>query len=290
MEGLDMNKLLDILLYHEKDPLLFNSAFFLFYFSTFLLVYTLTFRFNAFRVYLLTVFSLYFFYKTCGWYVGFILVTAVFDYQIGKTIYHCHKMTLKKFWLVMSVIFNLGLLIYFKYTNFFIGILNDFAHQELNPLKLILPIGISFYTFENLSYTIDVYKGEFKPVNRFVDYLFFLSFFPKLMMGPIVRAADFIPQINKEPLVTDRQVGEGLYLITSGIVKKVIISDFINANYVIHVFDNPSVHTGIECLLAIYGYAMVIYCDFSGYSDMAIGMAKWMGFEININFLSPYQS
>ena len=290
MEGIDLNKLLDVLLFHEKDPLLFNSAFFLFFFGVFLLVYTITYRFNTLRVYLLTLFSLYFFYKTCGWYVGFILVTAVFDYHIGHTIYRCKKKPLKKFWLVLSVIVNLGLLVYFKYTNFFIGILNDFAHQELNPLKLILPIGISFYTFENLSYTVDVYNGEFKPVTRFIDYLFFLSFFPKLMMGPIVRAADFIPQINKEPFVTNKQVGEGLYLITAGIIKKVIISDFINANYVIHVFENPSVHTGIECLLAIYGYAMVIYCDFSGYSDMAIGMGKWMGFEININFLSPYQS
>jgi D-alanyl-lipoteichoic acid acyltransferase DltB (MBOAT superfamily) len=153
-----------------------------------------------------------------------------------------------------------------------------------------LPIGISFYTFENLSYTIDVYRGNFKPVTKFIDYLFFLSFFPKLMMGPIVRAADFIPQINKEPFVSDKQVGEGLYLITAGIIKKVIISDFINANYVIHVFENPSLHTGLECLFAVYGYAMVIYCDFSGYSDIAIGIAKWLGFDVNINFLSPYQS
>ena len=110
------------------------------------------------------------------------------------------------------------------------------------------------------------------------------------MMGPIVRAKDFLPQIQKKPFVTKQQVGEGLYLITAGVIKKVIISDYINANFVRVIFDNPGMHTGIECLMAVYGYAMVIYCDFSGYSDMAIGMAKWVGFEINVNFLSPYQS
>jgi D-alanyl-lipoteichoic acid acyltransferase DltB (MBOAT superfamily) len=168
--------------------------------------------------------------------------------------------------------------------------MNDIGHTEINLLKLALPVGISFYTFENLSYTLDVYDGKVKPLNKFIDYLFFLSFFPKLMMGPIVRAKDFLPQIAKQPVVTKKQVGEGLYLITAGIIKKVIISDYINANFVRVIFDNPSAHTGAECLMALYGYAMVIYCDFSGYSDMAIGMAKWIGFEININFLSPYQS
>ena len=290
MQGLDLHKLLDILLYHEKDPLLFNSSFFLFFFGFFLMAYVVFYRFNSVRIYLLTLFSLYFFYKTCGWYVAFILIAAVFDYNISKTIYRSTNRHIKKTLLVCSILVNLGLLFYFKYTNFFIGIVNDLSTHQINYLKLILPVGISFYTFENLSYTVDVYKGIFKPVNKFIDYLFFLSFFPKLMMGPIVRAADFIPQINKEPFVTDKQVGEGLYLITAGIIKKVIISDYINANYVINVFETPSLHTGIECLLAVYGYAMVIYCDFSGYSDIAIGMAKWMGFEININFLSPYQS
>lgn len=290
MQGIDLHKLLDTLLYHEKDPLLFNSSFFLFFFGFFLLVYVISYRFNALKVYLLTLFSLYFFYKTCGWYVAFILIAAVFDYNISHFIYRSTNKKAKNALLISSIILNLGLLFYFKYTNFFIGIINDFSSNQINYLKLILPVGISFYTFENLSYTIDVYKGVFKPVTKFIDYLFFLSFFPKLMMGPIVRASDFIPQINKEPFVSDTQMGEGLYLITAGIIKKVVISDFINANYVIHVFENPSLHTGLECLFAVYGYAMVIYCDFSGYSDIAIGIAKWLGFDININFLSPYQS
>jgi len=290
MQGIDFNKLLDILLYHEKDPLLFNSSFFLFFFGSFLCVYVLTYQFYTFRVYLLTLFSLYFFYKTCGWFVGFVILAAIFDYNISHIIYKMTNKTNRQLLLICSIVINLGLLIYFKYTNFFIGIYNCFTINELTFLKIVLPVGISFYTFENLSYTVDVYKGEIKPVNKFIDYLFFLSFFPKLMMGPIVRAADFIPQINKQPFLNKKHVGEGLYLITAGIIKKVVISDYINANYVLNIFDAPATHTGLECLIAVYGYAMVIYCDFSGYSDMAIGMAKWMGFDININFLSPYQS
>lgn len=179
---------------------------------------------------------------------------------------------------------------WFKYTDLFIEIYNDITNGNINPLKLVLPVGISFYTFENLSYTIDVYRGNFKPVRSFLDYCFFLSFFPKLVMGPIVRASDFIPQIRKDIFVSNSDVGKGLYLILGGLFKKVVISDFIYANFVEYIFDNPALHSGIECLFGVYGYALVIYCDFSGYSDMAIGMAKWMGFSIPKNFDLPYQS
>jgi len=127
-------------------------------------------------------------------------------------------------------------------------------------------------------------------VKSFWDYLFFLSFFPKLMMGPIVRASDFIPQIRQDIIVTKEDIGKGLVLILGGLFKKVVISDFLTTNFVNYIFDSPAQHSGVECLFAVYGYAMVIYCDFSGYSDMAIGIALWLGFKINLNFDSPYQS
>ncbi len=287
---IDPHKFFDILKYDSKDPLLFNSSFFLIFFGLFLLIYLALYKFNTVRIYFLTIFSLYFFHKASGWYVVFILLAAIFTYTISPYIYTETNKNKKKLLVTISILVNLLFLGYFKYTNFFIDILNDVSSLKVNPLKLVLPIGISFYTFENLSYTLDVYWGKFKPVNRFIDYLFFLSFFPKLMMGPIVRASDFIPQINKEPFINNSQLSEGLYLICSGIIKKMVISDYINANFVMYIFDDPGKHTGIECLFAIYGYAMVIYCDFSGYSDMARGIAKWIGFDININFLSPYQS
>ncbi|MCW3083075.1 MAG: rane bound O-acyl transferase family protein [Bacteroidetes bacterium] len=286
----DTEKILSQLTYNAKDPLLFNSGFFLFFFLVFLLGYQFLYKKKISRVIYFTIFSLYFFYKACGFYFLFILLSAVIDFNLSNWLYRAPTQRKKKLILLFSIVINLGLLFYFKYTNFFIDIINDVANGQIKPLKLILPIGISFYTFENLSYTIDVYRGKFKPVTSFLDYCFFLSFFPKLVMGPIVRASDFIPQIRKDIMVTDSDVARGLYLILGGLFKKVVISDFIYVNFVQYIFDDPSRHSGIECLLGVYGYAMVIYCDFSGYSDMAIGMAKWMGFTINDNFDSPYQS
>jgi alginate O-acetyltransferase complex protein AlgI len=290
MLNIDFDKLIDQLTYNANDPLLFNSGFFLFFFCVFLLGYQFLYRQKLARVVYFIIFSLYFFYKACGFYFLFILLSAVIDFNLSNWLYRADDKKKKNLILVFSIIINLGLLLYFKYTNFFIEIINDLKIGEVKPLSLILPIGISFYTFENLSYTIDVYRGKFKPVTSFLDYCFFLSFFPKLVMGPIVRAADFIPQIRKDIFITNTDISRGLYLILGGLFKKVVISDYIYVNYVQYIFDDPSRHSGIECLMGVYGYAMVIYCDFSGYSDMAIGMARWMGFSINENFDSPYKS
>jgi alginate O-acetyltransferase complex protein AlgI len=288
---IDLNKLLASLLYSKKDPILFNSAFFFYFFAVFLLCYLAAAKSKRWRVAIYTIFSLYFFYKACGIYVGLILLAAIVDFNLSRWIYNSEKPGFRKGLMTFSIILNLGLLFYFKYMNFFISVGNDANVWHLNLIRdIILPIGISFYTFENLSYTIDVYKREIKPVDNFMDYLFFLSFFPKLMMGPIVRAADFIPQISEEYELSSEDIGKGMYLIISGLFKKVVISDFIYQNFVQYIFDDPSKHTGLECLLGVYGYARVIYCDFSGYSDMALGIARWTGFKIPPNFDSPYQS
>jgi alginate O-acetyltransferase complex protein AlgI len=287
---LNIKNLLQNLQYNSKDPLLFNSAFFLIFMLLFFIVYQFVYKRTMLRIIVVTTFSLFFFYKACGWYVLCIIVAAIVDFNISNAIYNATEKKKRKLLLIVSIFLNLGLLFFFKYTNFFIETINDLKLGVVEPLHLLLPIGISFYTFENLSYTIDVYRKEFKPVQSFWDYLFFLSFFPKLMMGPIVRAADFVPQIRKKINISNEQVNEGLYLIGSGIFKKMIISDYLYSNYVERVFDNPSLYTGVECITGVYGYAMVIYCDFSGYSSMALGMGKWMGFEINPNFASPYQS
>lgn len=285
-----MEKLLTLLAYNPEDPLLFNSGFFLFFLLAFLLVRQVSGTNNKLKIYAFTLFSLYFFYKACGWYVGLVILSAVVDFNLSRLIFRSGSASFRKLILSFSIVINLGLLFYFKYTDFFIRLINDFSSQQINPLNLILPIGISFYTFENISYTIDVYRGHFKPLNTFMEYLFFLSFFPKLVMGPIVRAADFIPQINQNSPLSSENLSKGFYLIASGLFKKVAISDVIQVNLVQYVFDDPARYTGFECLLAVYGYALIIYCDFSGYSDMAIGLCKWLGFDININFLSPYQS
>lgn len=288
--NIDYNKILQQLAYNAKDPLLFNSGFFLFFIFIFFLFYQFLYKRKVSRIIYFTIFSLYFFYKACGLYVSLIVVSAIVDFSLSNWIYAVKTHRKKKALLLFSIVINLGMLCYFKYTDLFIDIINDLQFGHIEPLKLILPIGISFYTFENLSYTIDVYRGQFKPVSNFLDYLFFLSFFPKLVMGPIVRASDFIPQIRKDILVTEDDIGRGLYLVMGGLFKKVVISDYIYSNFVQYIFDDPSRYSGIECLFGVYGYAMVIYCDFSGYSDMAIGMAQWMGFKIPVNFDLPYQS
>jgi alginate O-acetyltransferase complex protein AlgI len=151
-------------------------------------------------------------------------------------------------------------------------------------------VGVSFFTFQSLSYTLDVYRRHLKPLDKPIDYAFFVSFFPQLVAGPIVRASDFIAQINKPTIVTKEMIGRGMFLICIGLIKKAIIADYISINYVDRIFDNPTLYSGFENLIGVYGYALQIYCDFSGYSDMAIGIALLVGYHFNINFDSPYQS
>ena len=286
----DWNAFLQQFLYDSKNPLLFNNGFFVYFFTLFILLFFALRNHHKARRYVFCIFSLYFFYKASGWFVGLVLISAVVDFFLSNAIYREKSQNRKKFLLVLSILFNLGMLFYFKYTDFFIEISNSLFDTNFNPLNLILPIGISFYTFENLSYTVDVYRGEFKPANKFSDYLLFLAFFPKLMMGPIVRAHDFVPQINEPYVISERDFAKGFFLIISGLIKKLVISDYITLNMVDYMFDNPALHTGVENLMAVYGYAMVIYCDFSGYSEIAIGIALWLGFKIPPNFMSPYQS
>lgn len=287
---LTLEKITEQLLYNPKEPILFNSAFFLYFFAAFLICYYLVRDNVRSRVAVFTAFSLYFFYKACNEYVLLVVLSAIVDFYLSNAIYKSDNQRKRKSLLVFSIIINIGMLMYFKYTNFFIGVVNNLSMGHINALDILLPIGISFYTFENLSYTIDVYRKEIRPVTNFMDYLFFLSFFPKLMMGPIVRAADFIPQIYQRFHITDEDVGKGMYLILGGLFKKVVLSDIINQNFVQYIFDDPSRRTGLECLLGVYGYALVIYCDFSGYSDMALGISRWCGFKIPPNFDTPYQS
>ncbi len=277
-------------LYDPENPLLFNNGFFVYFFFLLTVLYYLFRERYSARTAILSLFSLYFFYKASGSFVLLVIISAVIDFFLSNLIFRQKNLIAKRLLLSLSILVNLGLLFYFKYTNFFIEICNNSLNAGFNPLNIILPVGISFYTFENLSYTVDVYHGKINPEKKFLNYLLFLSFFPKLVMGPIVRASDFIPQLKKPYVVSNRDFADGFYLIVTGLFKKVIISDYITSNFVNYIFDAHSLHTGVECLLAVYGYAIVIYCDFSGYSDVAIGIAKWLGITIPANFNSPYKS
>lgn len=195
----------------------------------------------------------------------------------------------KVFLLVLSLLLNLGMLVYFKYS-LDSELWCELSGKPFDPALIFLPAGISFFTFQSLSYTIDVYRGQLKALDNLLDYAFFVTFFPQMLAGPIVRAADFLPQIRQPLWVSREDFGRGVFLICTGLFKKAVISDYISTNFVDRVFDSPLQYSGLENLMAVYGYAMQIYCDFSGYSDMAIGLALLMGFRFPLNFDSPYQS
>lgn len=290
MFSFDIHKLLDQFLYDSKEPLIFNSGFFLFLFLGFLGIYVLLQKTHRPKLIFVTLFSLYFYYKSSGLYFLLLLVTTVVDFSLASILYRTTAPWKRSSLLAVSLMVNLGMLGYFKYTNFFHEMLSQAAGLTYQPFDIFLPVGISFFTFQSLSYTIDVYRNKLKPVTHLLDYAFFVSFFPQLVAGPIVRAADFLPQLNRPTLVTKDMFGRGVFLICTGLVKKAIISNYISLNFVDRVFEAPTLYTGFENLMGIYGYALQIYCDFSGYSDMAIGIALLLGFHFNLNFNSPYQA
>ena len=279
--------------------MIFSSGLFLFCALFFLPIYMLLRRTTTLRIIYVALFSLFFYYESSGEYVLILLFAATLDYCIGRAMGRSEDSRQRKRLLLTSICVNLGMLSYFKYFYFLLDLGQTLlsavgiATPPAVPLEArdyFIPAGISFYTFQTLSYTVDIYRREITPLKRWIDYLFYLSFFPQLVAGPIVRAKDFIPQIYRRPQLLKAEYGEALALLISGLIKKAIIGDFIGANLVDLIFAEPTRFTGIENLFAVYGYAMQIYCDFSGYSDMAIGIALLLGFRFNINFDSPYQS
>lgn len=279
-----------LLSYDPSEPMIFSSGLFLWLFAAFMLVYVALKRKDTARILFVVCFSYYFYYKSSGIYFFLLAVVTVADFLIARAMVRTEKIALRKWLVVLSLAVNLGLLCYFKYTNFFGEIWAQMSGIHFDALDIFLPVGVSFFTFQSLSYTIDVYRGRITPLNSLLDYAFFVSFFPQLVAGPIVRAKDFIPQIHRPLLVTHAMMGEGVYLIACGLFKKVIISDYISVNFVERIFADPSLYSGLENLMGLYGYTLQIYCDFSGYSDMAIGIALLLGFRFNINFDSPYKS
>jgi D-alanyl-lipoteichoic acid acyltransferase DltB (MBOAT superfamily) len=190
---------------------------------------------------------------------------------------------------------NLGVLAIFKYFNFGIdsarAVLQSFGLQGPDlALRVALPIGISFFTFESMSYVIDIYRGQIRPQKSYVEYLSFVAFFPHLVAGPIVRPRDLLPQLAGEPRWSSREGSEGLWLIAVGLLKKVAVGDYLALNLVDRVFDAPQMYSALECYVATLGYAVQIYCDFSGYTDIAIGSALLLGVRFPLNFDAPYKA
>jgi len=268
---------------------------------------------------LLLVCASYFFYvasprpaagglPTPWYYVGLLLFSTFLDYHCARKIgEQAARLSdpdpavaraanrRRNLWLVVSLVGNLGLLGYFKYTNFlleaFVDVANVFGAGWVAPhLQLLLPIGISFYTFQTLSYTIDVWRRRLSPEPSFGRFALFVVFFPQLVAGPIVRASELLPQFRLRPRLDPRAVEEGLFRIFKGLLKKVILGDWIAASFADVIFTSPENYSSLEVLVALYAFTLQIYADFAGYSDIAIGTARLLGFRIPENFDRPYQS
>jgi len=273
----------------------FNSPEFLLFLPAVLLLYTAVFRREHLRDVLLLVAS-YAFYMSWNWkYAGLIAFSTLVDFQVGTWMARTAHAATRRLLLIASLTVNLGLLALFKYYNFFVDVSKEglelfgadvsWAHHEL-----LLPVGISFYTFQTLSYTIDLYRRQIEREPSLLKFAVFVSFFPQLVAGPIVRAADFLPQLRSKPSVTTERVHYGLWRIFRGLFKKIVLADLL-ANFAVDpVFADPGSFSSVDLLFALYAYAFQIYNDFSGYSDVAIGAAALLGFHIPENFNRPYLS
>ena len=239
--------------------------------------------------------SSYFFYACWDWRFLFLLIfSTLLDYYTGIKMSNAKKQHIRRKWFWLSISVNIGFLGVFKYYNFFAATFEDAVSQfgfHVNPwtLKVILPVGISFYTFHGLSYVIDIYKNRIKPERNFIDYSVFVSFFPLLIAGPIERATHLLPQIQKERVFDYSKAIDGLRQILWGLFKKIVIADNC-ARFADFAFNNSTQYAGSTLVLGALFFTFQIYCDFSGYSDIAIGTARLFGIDLLRNFAFPYFS
>ncbi len=238
----------------------------------------------------------YFFYAQSGVaFLALIFACSSADFLLSHAIGRAKDPSRRKAWLALTVVMNLGVLAYFKYAKF--GVDTAWAaldalglHVPAPVLAITLPVGISFFTFESMSYVIDVYRGELEPHPSYLEYLTFVAFFPHLVAGPIVRPRDLLPQLARPPVWQEGEASSALLLIATGLFKKLAIADYLALNLVDRVFDAPTQYSALECYLAMVGYAVQIYADFSGYTDIAIGSAALLGVRFPPNFAAPYQA
>lgn len=305
-----------IFAFNPDSPLLFTQFYFWAFFALVYALFALIMsgskisnqKLHLRNVYLLFV-SWFFYYKTSGLFLLILAFITLSDWFIAQRIKANSEKRIAKAWLCLSVAIDLGLLAYFKYAYFFTNMINDlfgtgfrvfdiFAYVgngfaeagRFSVDTIILPVGISFYIFQVISYTADVFRGRIQPVKNILDFGFYVSFFPQLVAGPIVRAEEFIPQLYKPFRLSRRAFGIAVFWIINGLAKKIIMSDYLAVNLIDRVFDNPLLFSGFENLFALFAYSLQVYADFSGYTDIAIGVALLMGFYLPMNFNSPYKS
>jgi D-alanyl-lipoteichoic acid acyltransferase DltB (MBOAT superfamily) len=276
---------------------LFNSLEYLIFLSVVFLLFWGLVRLRLARVVLLFVASYLFYISWNPAYILLIAGSTLLDYLCGGLIDRTDDPRRRKLYLFFSVAGNLGLLGYFKYANFFwrsgrdlAGLLGLDVASLPASFDILLPAGISFYTFASMSYTLDIYRREIRACRDLLEYALYVAFFPQLVAGPIVRAREFLPQLETRPALSLERAGGALFLILKGMLKKVVIADYLAVNLVDRVYDNPSWYSSGEVAVAIFAYSLQIYYDFSAYTDIARGSALLFGFELPENFRRPYQS
>jgi alginate O-acetyltransferase complex protein AlgI len=272
--------------------MLFNSFQYLFFFVTIIISYYLLPR--KYRWMLLLAGSYFFYMSWKPMYILLIVFSTLVDYTVGLKMAKTDNRKLRVRYLVTSLVVNLGLLFVFKYFNFFNSSVIDFLNSlgiEANPVKLdvLLPVGISFYTFQTLSYTIDIYNKKIKPEKHFGKFALYVSFFPQLVAGPIERASNLLPQFKVFKNATRKDFIAGFSQVIFGLFKKIVVADTA-AIYVNSIYQYPEINNGLTLTIATYAFAFQIYCDFSGYSDIAIGSARMLGYDLMDNFKLPYFS
>lgn len=290
LNNIRINELGRILQYDPASPLLFNTGLFLVLFVGFILIYHSLRGAHVAKMLVTIAFSLYFYYKSSAECCFILLGVCLSDYLLGNWLGWLEAKWARRMVVALNVIVNVSMLVYFKYFNLLASTWAEMAGQPFDPLDIVLPAGISFFTFRSISYIVDIYRGEIEPERNLLDYIFFLTFFPPLLAGPVVRAKDMLPQIKARPVATSAMVSEGMFLIMAGLVKKVVIADYISGNFVNRIFDNPTLYTGFENVVGWLGFTVQLYCDFSGYSDMAIGLALLMGYRFKQNFNAPFKA
>ena len=294
--GLDAGsweRLVGLLRFDAAAPMTLDSGFFLFAFLILGIGYMVVKPVARLRTLYTVLFSLYFYYKLSGVYLLLLLFVAVSDYIIGHLVGRCRTNgKAGRGWVALSVAINVAILTYFKATIFFVDTINNlYGSGTLDWQSVVVPAGVSFFVFQSIAYVVDISRGVIKPLKRFSDYLFLLSFFPKMFLGPLVKARDFIPQIEAPRLPISRDdLGRAVTLIAGGLFKYGILAKSLGALFVAPAFAGELSDSGMVALWAIYGFTLQIYCDFSGYSDMAVGVALLMGFRLPDNFDAPYHS
>jgi len=303
-----MDRIYHIFSFNELKPLIFTQLDFWLFFIFVMFVFSFLHKKLLTRSIFLSVVSIFFYYKTSGIYVTLLIVSLFANYFLGNGIEKAKTNSSRNIQLTSAILFNLLTLGYFKYAYFFTESFNKMFHTKfevVNQLsvwangfagdgtfveKIILPVGVSFFTFQSISYVVDIYRKDIEPVKNFFEYSFFVTFFPQLVAGPIVRAKDFIPQIRKPFTLSNEQFSWALILITKGLFKKIILADYIAVHFIDKIADAPQAYPGFVSILAMWGYSLQIYADFSGYTDIAIGLSCLMGFVLLPNFNSPYKA